>query len=322
MREESCAPLPRLVRLLGRATPCRHQIVPEYPDICVYQECLELKAKGQRLLGLRIKNPFLLRSVEPAPADLEGRELLEVRRLGKRLVFVFEGELFAVLHLMIAGRLSWKGMDPKLGSKSTLASFDFEEGCLVLTEAGSKRRASLKVVRGEAGLLELDPGGIDLFQATTDEFREVLTRTNHTLKRALTDPRLLDGIGNAYSDEILHTARLSPVQLTKNLDLDEWERLHQACQRVLTIWTARLRAEAQSGWPKKVTAFHPEMAVHGRFGEKCPVCGHGVQRIVYASRETNYCAACQTGGKLLADRALSRLLKSDWPKTLEELEGR
>lgn len=296
--------------------------MPEYPDICVYLECLRTKAQGQVLEGLRVANPFLLRSVEPAPADLEGRELLGLRRLGKRLVFEFSGEIFVVLHLMIAGRLAWRGQGAKLGSKSTLASFDFEGGCLVLTEAGSNRRASLRIVRGQEALRELDPGGLDLFEATTEQFTEALTRTNHTLKRALTDPRLLDGIGNAYSDEILHTARLSPVQLTANLSEDEWDRLHSSCQRVLNLWTRRLQAAVEGGWPKKVTAFHPDMAVHGRYGKACPVCEHPVQRIVYAARETNYCAACQTGGRLLADRALSRLLKSDWPKTLEELEGR
>jgi formamidopyrimidine-DNA glycosylase len=296
--------------------------MPEYPDICVYLECLKEKAQGQVLEGLRISNAFLLRSVEPGPEKIAGRELVGMRRMGKRLVFEFTDEFFVVLHLMIAGRLAWRGREAKLGSKSALASFDFETGCLVLTEAGSKRRASLRVVRGELALAELDPGGIDLFQATVEQFTEVLTRTNHTLKRALTDPRLLDGIGNAYSDEILHTARLSPVQLTGNLSEEEWDRLHGACQRVLNLWTRRLRDAAQSGWPKKVTAFHPDMAVHGRFGEECPVCQHAVQRIVYAARETNYCAACQTGGRLLADRALSRLLKSDWPRTLEELEGR
>ena len=295
--------------------------MPEYPDICVYRDCLERKVKGQKLEALHLRNPFLLRSVEPVPTEFVGRELVRVRRLGKRLVLEFEGELFAVLHLMIAGRLAWKGKDPKLGSTSTLASFEFETGSAVLTEAGSRRRASLHLVHGEPALQALDPGGIDVFTATIEEFRDVLTRTNHTMKRALTDPRLLDGIGGAYSDEILHAARLSPVQLTKNLDDDEWGRLHAACQDVLALWTARLTEQAKSGWPKKVTAFRPEMAVHGRFGEECPVCGHPVQRIVYSSRETNYCAACQTGGKILADRALSRLLKSDWPKTIEELEG-
>ncbi len=296
--------------------------MPELPDICVYLECLEAKLLGSKLLDLRISNPFLLRSVEPSPGDLQGLEVRALRRLGKRIVLAFEGELFAVLHLMIAGRLAWKGPAAKLGGKNALASFDFPAGSLVLTEAGSKRRASLFIVHGEEALQALDPGGIDVLTSNVEEFTEVLTRTNHTLKRALTDPRLLSGIGTAYSAEILHTAHLSPVQLTNNLDGDEWERLHAATLRVLNSWTERLRGEASSGWPKKVTAFRPEMAVHGRFGKPCPACGHAVQRIVYATRETNYCATCQTDGKLLADRALSRLLKSDWPKTMEELEGR
>lgn len=296
--------------------------MPELPDITVYLECLAPKVLGERLEGLRIVNPFLLRSVEPAPRVLYGERVRELRRLGKRIVFAFDGELFLVLHLMIAGRLAWRGPGAAPGGKSCLCCFDFESGSLVLTEAGSKRRASLRVVRGEAALAALDPGGLDVFAIEVEAFRAALARENRTLKRALTDPRLLSGIGNAYSDEILHSARLSPVQLTANLEAGEWERLHGATRGVLASWTDRLRAEAAQGWPRKVTAFHAEMAVHGRFRLPCPVCSRPVQRIVYATRETNYCPECQTGGRLLADRALSRLLKSDWPKTVEELEQR
>lgn len=296
--------------------------MPELPDITVYIECLAPKVVGERLEGLRIANPFLLRSVEPAPLVLHGLAVRGLRRIGKRIAFAFDDELFLVLHLMIAGRLAWRPPGAKLGSKSALCGLDFAAGCLVLTEAGSKRRAWLRVVRGEEALAALDPGGADPFELDVEALRAVLTAENHTLKRALTDPRLLSGVGNAYSDEILHAARLSPVQLTNNLKPDDWRRLHGATREVLERWTERLRAQAAGGWPRKVTAFHPEMAVHGRYREPCPDCGKPVQRIVYATRETNYCAECQTGGRLLADRALSRLLKSDWPKTLEELEER
>lgn len=298
--------------------------MPEHPHITVYRECVEARALGRALQEVRLASPFLLRSVEPPLEEFHGREVRGVRSIGKRIVLEFEEELFLVLHLMIAGRLHWKEPGAKLGSKATLASFDFPDGCLVLTEAGSRRKASLVAVRGLDALASLDPGGIDVFAASTEEFREAMTRKNHTLKRALTDPRILSGVGNAFSDEVLHCARLSPVQLTHNLDADEWERLHQATQRTLNHWTDKMRAEAEAngGWPKKVSAFHPDMAVHGRYNEPCPVCAKPVQRIVYASRETNYCAECQTGGRMLADRALSRLLKSDWPKSLEELEGR
>ncbi len=296
--------------------------MPELPDITVYLDCLAPKVVGEKLTALRIANPFLLRSVEPPVTEIEGRKVIGLRRIGKRIVLDFGEGRFAVLHLMVAGRLGWKRVGAKLGSKSALASFDFPAGCLVLTEAGSKRRASLTLVRGEEALAALDPGGREVSKLDMDAFREVLTRTNHTLKRALSDPRLLSGIGNAYSDEILHAARLSPVQLTAKLGEAEWLRLYEATRATLAQWTERLRAEAAGGWPETVTAFRPEMAVHGRFGEACPDCGNPVQRIVYASRETNYCAACQTEGRLLADRALSRLLKADWPKRLEELEGR
>lgn len=296
--------------------------MPEYPHITVYRECIARKLVGAELREVRLGNPFLLRSVEPALEDFRDLPVREVRTIGKRLVLAFDEELFLVVHLMIAGRLHWRGVGAKLGSKSTLAGFDFDAGCLVLTEAGSTRRASLMAIQGEAALAELDPGGVNVFDVSTDEFRQAMTRSNHTLKRALTDPHILSGIGNAFSDEILHSARLSPVRLTDKLDDDDWERLHQVCQRVLNIWADRIRAEAKDDWPKEVSAFHPEMAVHGKFGEPCPVCRSPVQRIVYATRETNYCAGCQTEGKLLADRALSRLLKSDWPRRLEELEER
>jgi formamidopyrimidine-DNA glycosylase len=295
--------------------------LPELPDIQIYLECLESKARGSTLSELRVSNPFLLRTVDPSPQDLAGKQLLGLRRLGKRLVLCFEDELFAVLHLMIAGRLAWRGCNAKLGSKNTLASFEFEGGSLVITESGSKRRASLQIVHGEAALAALDPGGLELLDSSPEQFRESMTRSNHTLKRALTDSHILAGIGNAYSDEILHTAKLSPLQLTGNLDHDSWERLHGSSLRVIQLWTNQLRGETKSGWPRKVTAFRPGMAVHGRYGQPCPVCQHSVQRIVYVSRETNYCAFCQTGGKLLADRALSALLNSDWPKTIEEWEG-
>lgn len=296
--------------------------MPELPDVTVYLECLRPKVVGEVLEGVRLGNPFLLRTVEPKLDEMAGREVIGLRRIGKRIVLELEGELFLVLHLMIAGRLAWKKSGAKLGGKASLAAFDFEDGCLVLTEAGSKRRASLHVIRGADGLAELDPGGRDVFELDLSGFIAALTQRNHTLKRALTDPRLFSGIGNAYSDEILHRARLSPVTWTSRLGAAEQERLAEAARTVLTEWTERLRTEADGDFPEKVTAFHEGMAVHGRYRKPCPSCDSPVQRIVRGGREMNYCARCQTGGKLLADRALSRLLRGDWPKTLDELELR
>ncbi|HEX9967286.1 MAG TPA: DNA-formamidopyrimidine glycosylase family protein [Solirubrobacterales bacterium] len=296
--------------------------MPELPDIEVYLEALRPRIQGQPLEAVRLGSPFLLRTVEPSPASYVGRRVEELRRLGKRIVLGFEGERFAVLHLMIAGRLHWKQRGAKVPGKVGLAAFDFPTGTLTLTEAGAKKRASLHLVEGEAALAAYDPGGLEVLDADLASFRAALTAENHTLKRALTDPRLLSGIGNAYSDEILHRARLSPFRLTRNLTPEETETLFQACREVLTEWTRRLRAEAGDGFPEKVTAFREGMAVHGRFGQPCPVCGTPVQRLVYAENEANYCPICQTGGRLLADRALSRLLKQDWPRTLEELEAR
>jgi formamidopyrimidine-DNA glycosylase len=293
--------------------------VPELPDISIYLEALEARVLGHTLVKLRLVSPFILRTVEPAPADVSGRKVLSLRRLGKRIVFGFEDDLFVVLHLMIAGRLKWLDPGAKIPGKIGLAAFDFDNGTLVLTEAGSKRRAALHIVRGEHALHEHDPGGIEPLEMTAAEFRTALTRERHTLKRTLTDPRTFSGIGNAYSDEILHRARLSPVQLTTNLDAEELERLYHAIRDVLHEWIERLRAETGTRFPEKVTAFRPEMAVHGRYNEPCPDCSTPVQRIVHADNETNYCARCQTGGRLLADRALSKLLKSDWPKSIDEL---
>jgi formamidopyrimidine-DNA glycosylase len=271
---------------------------------------------------VRLANPFLLRSVEPPIQEFEGKRILGLRRLGKRIVFCLEENLFLVLHLMIAGRLHWQKAGAKIRGKVGLAAFDFPAGSLTLTEAGSKRRASLYAVRGEAGLLRHDPGGLEVLDADLASFRAALQRENHTLKRALTDPRLFSGIGNAYSDEILHRARLSPLKRTDQLDDTEIDRLRQAACLTLKEWTDRLRTEAGDGFPEKVTAFRDGMAVHGRYRLPCPACGSPVQRIVYAENETNYCPTCQTGGKLLADRALSRLLKKDWPRSLDELEER
>ncbi|MBW2413169.1 MAG: formamidopyrimidine-DNA glycosylase [Deltaproteobacteria bacterium] len=296
--------------------------MPELPDIVVYSEAIERHFGGERLESLRIASPFLVRSVDPPVSDLEGRRLVGVRRLGKRIVFEFEDAHFAVLHLMIAGRLRLKKRGAKPPGRNGLAAFDFPEATLILTEAGSHKRASLFVVRGEDGLVEHDPGGLEVFDADAAAFAEVLRRENHTTKRALTDPRLFSGIGNAYSDEILHRARQSPVKLTQRLDDDEVRTLFEATVEVLREWVERLREQTGQGFPDKVKAFHPEMAVHGRFREPCPVCEAPVQRIVYSKNESNYCARCQTGGKLLSDRALSRLLKSDWPRTLDELERR
>jgi formamidopyrimidine-DNA glycosylase len=289
--------------------------MPELPDVALYVDALRERVGGSRLLRLSIASPFLLRSVDPPPDAAVGRKVVDVRRLGKRVVLAVEGELFLVLHLMIAGRLHW---DRKGGTP--LASFAFERGTLTLTEAGSRKRASLHVVAGEAALRAHDPGGVEPLDATSTAFAEALRRENHTLKRALTDPRLFSGIGNAWSDEILHRARLSPLAMTAKLEENEVERLRAAVVDVLTSATERLRRESGASFPEGVTAFRPWMAVHGRFGKPCPACGAPVQRIVYAENETNYCAGCQTGGKILADRALSRLLKGDWPRTLEELE--
>ncbi|HEV7577391.1 MAG TPA: DNA-formamidopyrimidine glycosylase family protein [Caldimonas sp.] len=291
--------------------------MPELPDVSVYLERLTAKIVGHRLERIRIGHPFLLRSVTPPIAAVEGKRVVAVERLGKRVVIAFEGELFVVIHLMIAGRLRWLAPGKKT-APNALAFFEFDSGTLALTEAGKQRRASLHVVEGRAALAALDAGGIDVMTATRDAFAARLVAENHTVKRALTDPRLFSGIGNAYSDEILHRARLSPLALTRSLDATTIDRLFAAMQSTLAEWSARLLEEA-GDWPQKVTAFHPAMAVHGRFGLPCPDCGAPVQRIVHADNETNYCARCQTGGKVLADRALSRLLKSSWPKHIDEL---
>ena len=296
--------------------------MPELPDVTVYLEALERRILGATLQRVRLLTPFLLRSVDPPLSALAGKRVMGLRRIGKRLVIALEDDLFLVIHLMIAGRLHWKAAGAKPPGKIGLAAFDFSTGTLLLTEAGTKRRASLGAARGEAALRALDPGGIEVLDAPLDEFREALTAENHTLKRTLTDPRVFSGIGNAYSDEILHRARLSPVKLTQSLDDDEIRRLHDATRRVLREWIERLRQEAGEGFPEGVTAFRPDMAVHGRYDKPCPDCGSPVQRIVHAENETNYCARCQTGGRMLADRSLSRLLHSDWPKTLDEWEER
>jgi formamidopyrimidine-DNA glycosylase len=296
--------------------------MPELPDITLYLDALTTRVVGQRLERVRLASPFLLRSADPPLSDLAGRTVLGVSRLGKRLVLAFDGDLFAVLHLMIAGRLHWKAAGAVLPRRRGLAAFDFPEGSLLLTEAGTKHRASLYVVRGRAALAAHDPGGLDVLSAGLAEFRAALTSESHTLKRALTDPHLFDGIGNAYSDEILHAARLSPLRLTSQLADGEVERLWRATRDTLSGWIERLRAATGAGFPEQVTAFREGMAVHGRFRQPCPVCGSPVQRIRYAANEANYCATCQTGGRLLADRSLSRLLKSDWPRSLEEWEAR
>ena len=293
--------------------------VPELPDIEVYLESLRDRIEGRVLERLRLKSPFLLRTALPPVDTVAGRRVVTLRRIGKRIAIGVEGGLFLVIHLMIAGRLHWRDAGDRREPRNVLASFEFDGGNLHLTEAGSKRRASLHVVEGEAGLAALDPGGRDVFAIGPGEFSRTLRERNHTLKRALTDPRIFSGIGNAYSDEILHAAKLSPLALTSKLSDAEIARLFEATRSTLTAWTERLRTEAGGRFPEKVTAFHAGMAVHGRYGQPCPVCGAPVQRIVYADNETNYCARCQTGGRILADRALSRLLHDDWPRSLDEL---
>jgi len=295
--------------------------MPELPDISAYIGALESRIVGHPLEHIRLASPFLLRTVQPPLADAEGRKVKQLRRVGKRIAIGLDGDLWLVLHLMIAGRLHWLPRGAKLSGRQNLAAFDFPNGSLVLTEAGSKRRASLHLISGEENLASLDAGGIEVFAADLDSFRAVLSAENHTLKRALTDPRMLSGIGNAYSDEILHAAQLSPIAQTSKLKLEEWQRLFDATRQTLKLWIDRLSAEAAHDFPEKVTAFRKEMAVHGRYGLACPRCGDKVLRIRYADKETNYCARCQTGGKVLADRSLSRLLGSDWPRTLEELEA-
>jgi formamidopyrimidine-DNA glycosylase len=294
--------------------------MPELPDVVTYIEALQSRIAGKTLLQVRIASPFVLRSFDPPVAAVEGKAVLGIRRMGKRIVLEFESGLFLLFHLMIAGRLRWRSVGTKIPGKLGLAAFDFPTGTLLLTEASTKKRASLYLVRGEEALMRLNPGGLEIFAAELRAFRAALVRENHTLKRALTDPRLFSGIGNAYADEILHRARLSPVKLTRQLREEEISSLYSATRAVLQQWIDKLRSETGTGFPEKVTAFRDGMAVHGRYRKPCPDCGAPVQRIVYAENETNYCARCQTGGKLLADRALSRLLKEDWPKTLEEME--
>ena len=296
--------------------------MPELPDIVVYIEALEQRVLGHVLERTDIRGPFLLRTAEPPVESIHGHKVTAFRRIGKRIAMGFDNDLWLVFHLMIAGRLHWSQRRKAADGRRVLAAFDFDSGTLTLTEAGSRKRASLHLVRGEAGLASLDPGGIDVFTASLEQFRAALTSANHTLKRALTDPHLLSGIGNAYSDEILHHAQLSPVALTQRLKDEEIKRLFEATRHTLMQWTANLRSEAGEGFPEKVTAFRDDMAAHGKYGKPCPRCGAKIQRIRYASNETNYCPHCQTGGKLLADRSLSRLLREDWPRTPEELEER
>ena len=298
------------------------ELVPELPDIVVYIEALEKRIKGSVLERVRVANPFLLRTAVPPLSVVEGTKIVELRRLGKRICVGLEEDVWLVLHLMIAGRLHWYNERGKAAKgRGGLAVFEFSNGSLVLTEAGSQKRASLHVVQGEAGLENLDPGGLEIFDATAAQFAQAIRAKNHTLKRALTDPRILSGIGNAYSDEILFEAKLSPFTLTQKLTDDEIKQLFKAIKRTLTDWVERLRSESRERFPEKVTAFRPDMATHGKYGQPCPRCGSKIQRIRYGSNETNYCPTCQTGGKLLADRALSRLLKNDWPRTPEELES-
>jgi formamidopyrimidine-DNA glycosylase len=296
--------------------------MPELPDITIYIEALTPRVLGQPLERLRLGNPFIVRTIEPPPAELAGRRVTGLRRLGKRIVFALEEDLFLVLHLMIAGRLRWRERGAAIPGKVGLAAFDFPAGSAILTEAGSKRQASIHIVRGEAALAALNPQGLEVMETDLAAFTVRLTRENHTLKRALTDPRIFSGIGNAYSDEILHAARLSPMKTTATLTEAEIACLFDATRETMTLWIRRLREEAAGEFPEKVTAFRSGMAVHGRYGQPCPVCGSPVQRIVYARNEANYCSRCQTGGRLLSDRALSRLLKGDWPQTLDELEAR
>jgi formamidopyrimidine-DNA glycosylase len=295
--------------------------MPELPDISAYITALERRIVGHPLQRIRLASAFLLRTVQPPLASAEGRVVRELRRIGKRITIGLEGDLWLILHLMIAGRLHWRAPEAKLSGRQSLAAFDFPDGSLVLTEAGAKRRASLHLISGAENLRSMDAGGIDIFSSDLDAFRNALSAENHTLKRALTDPRLVSGIGNAYSDEILHAAQLSPIALTQKLTPGEWERLFAATQSTLRLWIDRLQVEAEAGFPEKVTAFRKDMAVHGRYGLPCPRCNDKVLRIRYADKETNYCARCQTRGKVLADRSLSRLLGSDWPRTLEELEA-
>jgi formamidopyrimidine-DNA glycosylase len=295
--------------------------MPELPDISAYITALEPRTIGEPIEHVRLASPFLLRTVDPPLASVEGRKLRELRRIGKRIALGFEDDLWLVLHLMIAGRLHWRPRAAKLAGRNNLAAFDFPKGSLVLTEAGTKRRASLHVLKGEESLRSIDPGGIEVLDSDLDSFRATLTAENRTLKRALTDPRIVSGIGNAYSDEILHAAQLSPITLTSRITPLEWERLYAATRSTLQRWTEQLQGEAREDFPEKVTAFREDMAVHGRYGQPCPRCGEPIQRIRYADNETNYCARCQTGGKVLADRSLSRLLGEDWPRTLDELEA-
>jgi formamidopyrimidine-DNA glycosylase len=295
--------------------------MPELPDIVAYLSALEERVLGKKLERVRVASPFLLRTVRPRVEDVEGQTIGELRRVGKRIAFGFENGVWAVLHLMIAGRLHWRAAGAKLGGRNNLAAFDLAEGSLVLTEAGAKRRASLYFFASEEEMRTIDSGGVDVFAIGLEEFRAALMVENRTLKRALTDPRILSGIGNSYSDEILHAARLSPILQTHKMTAEEWERLFAATRETLQVWIDRFVAEAKWGFPEKVTAFRKEMAVHGKFGEACPRCGASVQRIRYADNETNYCAVCQTGGKVLPDRSLSRLLGKDWPRTVEEFEA-
>ena len=298
------------------------ECVPELPDILLYIHALRPRLVGQTVSGVRLASPFLLRSIDPPPSAIVGRRIVDLHRLGKRIAFEAEGQLYLVFHLMIAGRFRWKPAAAKIPGKVGLLALDVEAGTLVLTEAGTRRQASLYVVQGAAALAQHNPGGLEVLDASLAEFTAALTSQNHTLKRALTDPHVFSGIGNAYSDEILHAAQLSPFKQTVSLGEGDVRRLYEATRRTLAAWTARLQQETGEGFPEKVTAFRPEMAVHGKYNQPCPVCGDPVQRIVYAANEANYCARCQTGGRLLADRSLSRLLREDWPRTLEELERR
>jgi len=321
MAELLQAPFQRKTRLQRPRVSRNLMSMPELPDIAAYITALEPRILTQPIERARLASPFLLRTTQPSVAEVQGRVVRELRRIGKRIAIGVEGDLWLVLHLMIAGRLHWRTVPTKLAGRQNLAAFDFPSGSLVLTEAGTKRRASLHVLAGEEGLRSIDPGGIDVLESDFASFHAVLTMENRTLKRALTDPRLVSGIGNAYSDEILHAAQLSPVALTQKLSEPEWERLFAATHHVLGLWIHRLCSEAKVTFPEKVTAFRKDMAVHGRYQSPCPRCGETIQRIRYADNETNYCAKCQTGGKLLADRGLSRLLRSDWPRTLAELEA-